>query len=232
MKNRLAKYVFPALTLMVAACWANTASADFVITSAVIEFTDKTPKLQDIELVSRSKESDYIVSEIHEITHPGLPDESRRAVDADSSYILVTPEKTILPGGARKVLRFVLLKAPDEQEHIYRVAIKPVINEVENQAKIGLKVLVGYEALVIVRPATMAPRYEASRHGTTLSVTNTGNTNILLQNGLQCPAEEKCKLPPAMRVYVGQKAEITLPQDKPVTYSVWDGITTVDRKFE
>ena len=210
-----------------------SAKADFVITSAILEFTSKSPKLQDIELVSRSaKESDYIVSEISEVIHPGQPDEARHVVDADASRILVTPEKTILPAGARKIVRFVSLKEPDNEEHIYRVAIKPIINGVEQQAKVGLKVLVGYEVLVIIRPSKMTPSYEAARRGTVFAITNHGNTNILFQNGKQCEAEEKCKLPPAVRVYPGQSTEVTLPLDKPITYSIWDGATNLERPFE
>ena len=68
----------------------------------------------------------------------------------------------------------------------------------------------------------------AERHGTKLTINNTGNTNILFQNGKQC---DKCKLPPVIRAYAGQIAEVILPLDQPVNYEVWDGKDTVEKKF-
>src|SRR6185369_15429223 len=101
--------------------------------------------------------------------------------------LLVTPDKTVLAGNGRRILRFVLLRDLDDKEHVYRVAIKPVIRGVENDNKLGLKILVGYEALVIMRPAVPMPAYSATRNGNLVEVTNTGNTGILFQNGQQCP---------------------------------------------
>lgn len=207
------------------------ARAEFLVSSAIMEFTGDGPKQQDIELISRSSESDYIVTEVSEIVHPGLADEKRvELTDPEEGWLLVTPDKSILTGGTRKVLRFVLLKTPDEQEHIYRVAVKPVINEMTSTSKVGLKVLIGYEVLVIIRPAAIAPAYEAKRDGKILTVSNTGNTNVLLQNGKQCE-DEKCPLPPARRVYPGETARIELPSAAAVSYSVWDGKTNIEKKF-
>ena len=145
--------------------------------------------------------------------------------------LLVTPDKTVLAGGGRKVLRFVLLKEPDAQEHIYRVTVKPVVNAPAAKTQVGLKVLIGYEVLVIIRPAAMASQYHAVREGKKLTVENTGNTSVLLQNGQQCPAEEKCALPPVLRVYPGQTASLELPLDKPVHYAVWDGKENREQDF-
>ena len=138
-----------------------SAYASFIISSAILEFTSDSPKQLDIELVSRSEESDYIVAEMTEVLHPGTADEIRHEVtDVNDSALLVTPDKNILTGGGRKILRFVLLKAPDAQEHIYRIALKPMIRDVANSSKLGLKVLIGYEVLVIIRPAMIASSYK------------------------------------------------------------------------
>jgi len=210
----------------------NAARADFLVTSAIIEFTADGPRQQDIEIVSRSKDNDYIQADVSEIVHPGAPDESRRLItDPDGSALLDTPTKTVLSGGGRKVMRFVLLKNPDEKEHIYRVAIKPVIKGVNNNAKVGLKILVGYEVLVIIRPVTPHVAYEAQRQGQTFTVTNTGNTNILFQSGQQCKASNDCALAPVVRVYPGQTAQVTLPSPSSVSYSVWDGTEATEKSY-
>jgi P pilus assembly chaperone PapD len=212
---------------------SSQAHAEFIISSAIIEFTKDGPQQQDIELISRSKDNDYIVSQVSEIVRPGMPDESRKLIeDPSEGMLLVTPDKTILTGGGRKILRFVLLKQPDAQEHIFRVEVKPVIKGVENNTKVGLKILVGYEVLFIVRPAVMQPQYTAQRSGKTFTVTNTGNTNILFQNGKQCQTASDCKLTHVVRAYPGQKATITLPWDMPVRYSIWDGSTTTEKQFD
>ncbi len=225
--------ILPVVLLSLAAYPVARAHADFMIASAIVEFTQDGPRQQDIELISRSKENDYIETQINEVIHPGQPDETRRLIDDPSqSALLVTPDKTVLTGGGRKILRFVLLKEPDSEEHIYRVAIKPVIKGLDSKAKIGLKILVGYEALVIVRPVAPDPHYVAKRIGKTLTIQNTGNTNILFQNGKQCDAAKECKVLPVARVYPGATDTVTLGTDAPASYSVWDGGMTSEKQFE
>jgi P pilus assembly chaperone PapD len=219
-----------ALTLTLG--FAGKALADFMIASAIVEFTDAGPRQQDIELVSRSKDKDYIETQISEIVDPGQKDETRRVIeDPAQGGLLVTPDKTVLAGGGRRVLRFVLLKDPDDRDHIYRVAIKPVIKGLDSSGKIGLKILVGYEALVIVRPVHPDAKYSATRSGKILTIENTGNTNILFQNGKQCDAANNCTTLPVMRAYAGTTTHIDLPRDASIVYSVWDGTETIEKTF-
>lgn len=224
------KFLFLATTLLIIIV-APSAKAEFIISSAIVEFTSDGPQQQDVELVSRSKDNDYIVTEVSEIKNAGTKNESRELVeDPASGMLLVTPDKTILSAGGRKLLRFMLLKAPDAVEHIYRVAIKPVIKGVDNKSKIGLKVLIGYEVLVIVRPANAVATYNAARQGNVLTITNTGNTNVLFQNGKQC-LKDNCVMPQVVRVYPGQTNQVPLKFDQPVSYSVWDGKETIEKSF-
>ncbi|MGE0754248.1 MAG: molecular chaperone [Alphaproteobacteria bacterium] len=212
---------------------ALPAHAEFILSSSIIEFSAGSPKQKDIEIISRSQENDYVVSEISEVARAGLEGEKQQPVeDPRNSWLLVTPNRTILTGGSRRVLRFVLLKEPDDKEHIFRVAVKPVISGVEAQALVGLKVLVGYEVLVIIRPAEIKSAVEGQRQGDTLYLHNTGNTNILLQSGRQCDAAQECANLPARRIYPGQKMQLSLPQAAPVTYSLWDGKKTMSRSFD
>jgi P pilus assembly chaperone PapD len=213
--------------------FATPVNAEFIITSAIVEFTKDKPPQQDIEIVSRSGDSDYIVAETTEVTNAGLPTETRHLVDDPTqSRLLVTPDKTVLAGGSRKIIRFVLLQPPDAQEHIYRVAIKPVIKGLDNSTRIGLKLLIGYEVLVIIRPVEMHPSFSIQRHGKTLTMVNNGNTNIVLQNGQQCLSAENCKVPPTLRSYAGETNSVELPMDKSVHYSLWDGETSVEKTID
>ena len=234
MPNRLPSFLIAAIQFFS----ATPAHAEFSITSAIVEFTADKPRPQDIEVVSRSNETQYIVSEVYEIRNPGLPNEERVLVeDPSQAKLLVTPDRLVLGAGARKLLRFVLLDEPGTAERVYRVVVKPVIKGVDSKSQVGLKVLVGYEALVLVRPAAIKTSYQAERQGSDIVVTNRGNSDILLQNGTLCPPgttppSDKCQLPPVLRIYPGQTATMTLPQDWPVTYSVWDGAETTIRHFD
>jgi P pilus assembly chaperone PapD len=210
----------------------QAASAGYIISSAIIEFTSDGPRHQDIEVISQSEKNDYVVAEVAEITHPGEKDEGRHVInDFSQSALLVSPDKMVLAGRSRKVLRFILLKEPDAKEHIYRVAIKPVIKSADSNDKIGLKVLIGYEVLVIIRPQVITTIFQAQRHGKTLAVSNSGNSNILLQGGQQCQDAHTCTRLPVIRVYPGQQTQIPLPADLPATYSVWDGKDTTEKQF-
>ncbi len=207
------------------------AKAEFMLSSAILEFTPDSPRQKDIEAISVSAADDYLVAEIYEIISAGSASEERVLIDdATKSGLLVTPNKTVLAGNSRKVIRFVSLKEPEDKEHIYRVVVKPVINDVEHDDKIGLKILVGYEVLVIVRPKNLNISYKAERKNNKLTVTNSGNSNILLQSGRQCSGNE-CKSPPVTRVYAGTTANIELPLDTPVTYFIWDGKNNTEAKF-
>lgn len=212
---------------------SGSVKAEFIVTSAIVEFSKDTPPQQDIEIISRSRDNDYIVAELIEVINPGASNEIRRPVtDAAQSHLLVTPDRTILGGGSRKTIRFVLLKPLDDQEHIYRVAIKPVVKGVENNSQIGLKILLGYEILVILRPQEMKPSYQVVRQGNSLTLTNNGNTNIVLQNGQQCTAANQCSMSPTIRSYAGQSVTETLPYNTAVSYSVWNGQEVVEKQID
>ncbi|MBL0317688.1 MAG: hypothetical protein IPP74_00020 [Alphaproteobacteria bacterium] len=69
--------------------------------------------------------------------------------------------------------------------------------------------LVGYEALVILRPQNPHPDLIAKRVGNTIEFTNKGNTNVLLQSGQQCESAGHCKELTISRIYAGQSWSVT-----------------------
>lgn len=207
---------------------AMPAHAEFTLSTAVIEFTNNGTMQQDIELTSRSNEEEYIENELYEITNPGQENEARQLVENPvEAGMMVTPDKAILAGNGRRLVRFVLLNPPGEREKVFRATIKPVVNDIVTEAKMGLKLLIGYEVLVIVRPATITPDFSITRAGREVTVMNRGNSNILIEPGRQCPSgvseQEQCKSTSAMRVYAGTSTKMELPFDAPVTYHLWDG---------
>jgi hypothetical protein len=103
-------------------------------------------------------------------------------------------------------------------DRVYRVAIKPVAGSVSASTS-ALKVFVGYDALVIVRPENPQPRIEAERAERTLVLRNNGNSAIELFEGRQCDAEGgNCQSLPAKRLYAGAVWEQDLPYETKVSY--------------
>lgn len=211
---------------------AFPARAEFIISNAILEFQPDGQGQKDIEIISRSKDNDYVVTEVSEIINPGAANQSERPFEnPEEAGLLVTPDKVVLSAGSRRVLRFVLMKEPGEQERIYYVTVKPVIPGLSQNNKLGLKVLVGYRVMVIVRPATTKADFSAQRTGKTLTFRNTGNTNLLLQQGQQCASTKDCRPLAVERIHAGQSKTLTLHMDAPVSYSIWDGQNTTEKQF-
>jgi hypothetical protein len=87
----------------------------------------------------------------------------------------------------------------------------------------AIKLLVGYDALVIVRPEVPQARVVGRREGTALILTNEGNTNAELFGGEQCavPGSPGCATLPARRLYAGASWTVPLPGGAaPVRYRV------------
>lgn len=224
----------PLLPLLISAMLfaAVSARAEFIISNAILEFQPGGQAQKDIEIISRSKDNDYVVTEVSEIINPGTPNQSERPLEnPEESGLLVTPDKVVLSAGSRRVLRFVSMKEPGEHERIYYVTVKPVIPGLNQNNKLGLKVLVGYRVMVIVRPAITKADFSAQRTGKTLNFRNTGNTNLLLQQGRQCASAKDCRPLAVERIHAGQSKTLMLQMDAPASYTIWDGQNTTETQF-
>ena len=97
----------------------------------------------------------------------------------------------------------------------------------------ALKVLVGYDMLVIVRPAVMTGDVSARREGTTLILTNTGSTSVEIYDGQQCNATGgDCRALPAKRLYAGASWSQPIDPGRPVAYKIKTGLTVKTVTFQ
>ncbi len=208
---------------------ASPVHAEFVMSEMIIDFADNGPRQRDIEIINKDKSVQYIATEIYGVEHPTEPNEKRVLyTDPVKAGLMVTPNKMALPAEARKLMRFLVLSPQADADKIYRVAVKPVIQGIdETKQRVALKVLIGYEALVIVRPKGAKIDLVAERKGNSLTLTNEGNTNANLQSGQQCDATGgNCKDLNVARIYAGQSWKTTLPHmNGVVKFQVWDGST-------
>lgn len=208
------------------------AAAGIALSQAVVDIEPGQPVAQDIEVANDGPDVAYVVAEPSEIRSPGLPGETRvRVEDPGAGGLLVTPQRLILQPGERKLVRVAAIAQRTGADRVWRVTIKPVAGQVSAPGT-ALKLLVGYDVLVVLRPAAIAPAVAARRAGQALTLTNTGNTNVELYDGKQCAADgPDCRALPARRLYPGQAWTQTLPGAGPARYRMAAGHVSTPQSF-
>lgn len=226
-------YTFSGRILRTLACGlvlaiAVGAQASMVLSNVIVHFEPGEPPREDIEIENTGAETLYIEIKPHLVNQPGSPQERRELIrDPRAAGLLVTPNRLVIAPGARKRLRLVDLKPQSDKERVYRVAVTPVIGEL-NATQSGLKVLIGYEVLVLAQPSNPQPDLIVKRMGQTLHFENRGNTNVLLREGYQCEHDgqerEACAPLSSRRLYPGNRWQLALPYDRPVHYNQSTGM--------
>ncbi len=201
-----------------------TSLAEMILNNSIIHFEPGQPNRQDIVVENTANEPLYLKVTPYSILNPGTEEQSREKVaNPKESGLLVSPNKLVVPPKGRKLIRFLNLNSKRNQEGVYRVAIEPVAGKLVAK-KTGLKILIGYEVLVLAQPVSPEPKLTAKRDGKLLKLSNQGHTNIHLLQGKQCPPHstktEDCKSLRTGRLYPGNEWTISLPQDGPVQYQL------------
>lgn len=202
----------------------SAASADMVLSQVIVDLEPNEAPRDDIEVSNNGSERMYVLAEASEILNAGTKDETR--VDArhpSAAGLMVSPQRMVLAPGERRVIRVALTGNRPARERVYRVAIKPVAGDVISEVN-AVKILVGYDVLVLARPAQESGVLTIERIGKTLVIRNEGNASQEIFDGEQCDRDGKdCRALPAKRLYAGASWEQTLPHDESVTYSAARG---------
>ncbi len=215
----------------------SSVSANMILSEAILHFEPGKPLRKDVEIENVGEETLYVQVEPMIVHNPGLDNENREAFkDPREAGLLVTPNKIVIPPKGRKLVRFVVLKQPTEQDAVYRVTFRPVTNGVtSDKEQIGVKIVIAYQVLVLVQPATPQPNLIVEREGKQLKFKNKGNTNVLLREGKQCPSEssseEECEILRGNRLYAGNEWSVELPTNKPVEYYLSIGTKNSIEKY-
>lgn len=217
---------------MAAMLGAAPASADLVLSQAVIDLAPDKPPRFDIDASNTGTERIYVVAEPVEIVDPGKPGERRVGnPDPQALGLLVTPQKMILDPGEHKLVRIASIVPRSAVERIYRVTIKPVAGDVTAPVT-ALKILVGYDVLVIVRPTAMSGVVTGTRRGNALVLTNTGTTNVEIYQGRQCDAKgTDCKPLAARRLYAGASFEQPIDPARTADYRIKTADAVEQKRF-
>lgn len=198
------------------------ARADLVLSELIVELQPGGHMREDLEVWNNSPERSFVAVEPREIIDPSLPTQNdRQDPDPEKLGLLVAPTRMIIDPGQRKLVRIASLPRDRDREHAYRVTIKPVVGGIEAKDS-GLKILVGYDVLVLVRPPKPVPQVNAVRAGRKLTWRNDGNVSVELSDGRQCagPTSGTCTDLPGKRLYPGATWTVDLKSDHAADYNV------------
>lgn len=196
------------------------AGAELVLSQLVVELAPGDHQRADVEIWNSGSDRTFVAVDPREIVGPGTRAESSREdPDPEKLGLLVSPQRLILEPGQRKLLRIASI-ATNDRERVYRVTVKPVVGELSS-ATSGLKVLVGYDVLVLVRPPDPKPHVSGTRRNGQLTLTNDGNVSVELVDGKAChPSSPTCTELPDGRLYVGADKTIEAVGGSKVSYEL------------
>jgi len=210
--------------VLIAACAAvllpvTPARAELVLSNLIVDLQPGKHTRDDVEVWNNSPERTFVAVEPREILDASMPSQRiHRDPDPEKLGLLVSPTRMILEPGQRKLVRIASIASAADRERVYRVTIKPVVGGIESKES-GLKLLVGYDVLVLVRPARPLRNVTARRIGRSLTFQNSGNVSVEVVDGRQCNSTHaQCTNLPGKRLYSGATWTVDLPSDLPVEY--------------
>jgi len=192
------------------------ARAELALSQLVVELTPDGHSRTDLEVVNTGADPSFVSVAPREIIAPGTPLQSRKdELDPEKLGLLVSPARLILDPGERRLIRIATIAPPSDRERVYRVTVKPVVGQLKAEGS-GLKLLVGYDVLVLVRPRDIKPHVSGVRSGDELTLHNDGNVSVELLDGERCPQGSNiCKSLPGTRLYAGASTKVAaLPSEK------------------
>jgi P pilus assembly chaperone PapD len=221
------------MSLIAIAAPLGPASAQIVLSNLIVELLPGKDSKQDVEVWNTSTDRTYVAVEPAEVVNPGTPAEARRQdPNPEKLGILVSPGRMILEPGQRKLVRMAEIASPGDRERVYRVTVKPAVGQISAEES-GLKILLGYDVLVLVRPAQPRPNITFTRSGNTGTFRNDGNVSVELVEGRQCDSSGKnCSELQGKRLYSGASWSTALQPGRSPSYVLKSPGQSVRKTFQ
>jgi P pilus assembly chaperone PapD len=208
-----------AATVLLAGLAVSPAIAQITVSRSVIEFTPES-RVQDVEIVNTGGFRMYLDLAPAEILKPESDNPQRIELDDPrSAAVIVSPRQLLLPPGQRKRVRMILRDDIQDTERVFRLSVKPYTGKVnlhsdgDAEKTSAIKVLVGYDLLLLARPSSLKPKLDVIRTDKEIEFRNAGNTNVLLRKITQCDADGTgCVELNPNRLYVGETYKVALPK--------------------
>ncbi|HWL67644.1 MAG TPA: fimbria/pilus periplasmic chaperone, partial [Geminicoccus sp.] len=214
---------------------------NLTVDTLLVDMADPAQSRRDLTLANTGSEKLYVQVDVEEMV---ATDEGReaRTGSPDELGLLVTPNRLILEPGQRRPVRMVVLNRQVDRERMFRITLKPVVGDIlsdepaaSNAPSAMIKVVVGYQAYLFVRPARIEESLLATRDGRQLQFRNAGNVSLLLDDGRQCAdptlPRDECTPLPSRRIYPGQSWSVELPNDNRAEYTVGAPSGRISKEF-
>lgn len=210
-----------AATIVAAIVTPTEARAELVLSQLVLDLSSKTNSRADVEVWNNGPERAFVSVEPREVIAPGTAQELRRTdPDPEKLGLLTAPARLVLEPGQRRLLRIAYIAPPAERERVYRVTVKPVVGQL-SPSESGLKLLVGYDMLVLVRAGDPKVEVRGQRSGDVLTLRNSGNVSVELVNGKACGSSVKdCTDLQSSRLYSGAETKVHIPPTRRALYQL------------
>ena len=191
--------------------------AQLVVDKAVVELSRETSR-GIVRLSNDSDDTLYLRLDLFEVVDPETA--RPREVPLENPMttgLLVHPRQLVLAPGQTRSARIVAQDSVvSNTDRVFRLQVSPFAGEAlldtEADRNAGVRFLVGYQILLLVRPDTLRPRLAIRRDADGISIDNAGNTNVLLRTLEICDAGgERCTRLKSNRLYAGESLPLALP---------------------
>jgi len=205
------------MAVLLIALSTSEVSAQLNVDKSVIELSSSDER-RVIRLSNSGEDTLYVNLELHQVQDPtALEMTLLPSTDALSSGILVHPRQLIIAPGQTRTARVVLKKSIPEIDEVYRLVLSPFAGDALAESKstkgAGIRMLLGYKILVLVRPDELNPEIELQRDSESVRLVNHGNTNVLMRTLEACnPDGLSCQKLPSNRVYAGEVLSLDIPE--------------------
>jgi hypothetical protein len=180
--------------------------------------------LYEVVNAGTSKEEIFIFKQIDRGTKEGeveiqkYKNKNVKIRSPEESGLYFSPSKIILEKSGSpmdsQTIRVMNLNEELKKERIYRLRVYPVIDGFGNKkTNMGIKVLMGYESLILVQSVNPVLEYSYEFIDGKLIIKNEGNGNIKFESGEHCDKLKNCSVLPPFRLYDNGLEEIVLPYD-------------------